>query len=301
MVEKAIEELSFRPNHYAKNLESNKSNMIGIIVPNLTDEFYLYLTNVIEQNAAREGYLVVILTSKDNSELERKYIEFLYDKRVDGIVLTSAGGNEDILLPIRDSGTPVVFVDRKPQIYPFDSIYVDKKRGAYLATAHLIECGHRKIALVTGPKGLVTNVDRFNGFVQAMYDHNIPIQNDYIRFGTFSEEFGLEFMQWFTSLSPEERPTAVLSGSTVITYGCLYGAARSGISIPDDLSMISYGNLGFEELINPKITYIYQMSAEVSEAVSTLILEKIKDPMGLAHQTVLTPHLVLRNSVINIK
>lgn len=296
-VEAAIEELNFRPNHYAKNLKSNKSNLIGIIVPDLTDEFFLFLTNGIEQAATHEGYLVVVLTSKGNAELEKKYIEFLWEKRVDGIVITSAGGNEDILLPIRDKGTPVVFVDRKPQSHLFDSVYVDKRHGAYLATSYLIECGHRKIALATGPKELVTNADRFSGFIQALYDHNIPIQNEYIRFGSFTEESGLEFMHWFTSLSVEERPTAVLSGSTVITYGCLYGAIRLGVSIPDDLSMISYGSLGMEELINPKITYIHQMSTEVSEITSKLILEKIKTPLSHAQQTVLTPHIVVRDSV----
>lgn len=296
-VEQAITELNFRPNQYAQGLKSNKSNIIGIIVPNLINEFFLNISKGIEQLAISQGYLAVVLDSEGNPELERKYIEFLWEKRVDGIVITTEGGNEDLLVKIRDSGTPVIFVDRKPQAHLFDTVYMDKYGATKLAMNYLIERGHNRIAFVTGRRDLSTNTDRFNGYIEALYSHDIPIRNEYIHFGTFSKECGLVFMDWYASLSPETRPTAVMSGSAIITYGILCGAKRQGVGIPDDLSLISFGSLSMEELLPNRITYIEEMKAEVSEITAELIMERIHNPFEHVKQMVLTSKIVPHDTV----
>ncbi len=238
-----------------------------------------------------------MLRSNDDPELEKKYIELLWEKRVDGIVVVSTGRNEGLLLDICNRGTPVVFVDRKSVSHQADSVRADKWKGAYLAVEHMIQLGHTRIALANGPKDLVTCLDRFNGFVRALYDYNIPIENECIQFGTFTKEFGYDFMNWFVTQDPQSRPTAVLCGGTSIAYGCLSEAARLGISIPGNLSLICFGKPSFEELLHPQITYIDQRNDEVSEATASLIYEKIKDSSTPNRQIVYEPQLVIRDSV----
>ncbi len=293
----AIDELNFRPNQYAKGLKSNKSNIIGIIVPNLVDEFYVNLINQIEQAMTREGYLLVFLSSRDSSELECKYINYLWDKRVDGIMITSTGQNEDLLEKIHQSGTPVVFVDRKPQNNGFNSVYADKKGAAELATSYLIQKGHQRIALVTGSKLLTTNIARFNGYTKTMFDHQLPINNNYIWFGEFTQKFGYEFIEWYMKQPAEVKPTAIIAGSSVITYGCLLAAKQFGIRIPEDLSLISYGNISYDKLITPRLTYIQQMVEDIGKASAQLMIEKLNDEASYPRQIIMQPDLVIHDSV----
>lgn len=299
-IQEAIKELNFRPNQYAKNLKSNKSNIVGIIVPNLVDEFYINLINQIEQTMTLEGYLLVVFSSRDSSELEHKYINYLWEKRVDGILITSSGQNEDLLQKIMHTGTAVVFVDRKPQANIFDTVYADKQNSARIATSHLIQNGHKRIALVTGPKSLSTNVDRFNGYTRTMYDNELPINNRYIWFGEFNTKCGLEFMKWYVRQDPDERPTAIICGSQMITYGCLLAAKEYGIRIPDEMSIVSYGNVGYEKLIAPQLTYIQQMDAEISKASAQLLIDKLNNRNDYPRQIVMKPEIIIQDSVKNL-
>lgn len=297
-VNEAIQELGFRPNQYAKGLKSNKSDIIGIIVPNLADEFYRYSISQIEEIATEQGYLPVVLNSRGDSAAERRYLEFLWDKRANGIALVACGDeNEDIMLVMRNSSMPIVFFDRRPANHVFDAVYVDKKEGAYIATNYFANKGHQKIALITGPKSIISSYDRFEGYVQALFDHNIQLQNNFVRFGSFTEQFGVETASWWYSLEPGERPTALLLSSVVITYGFLCGAKKLGISIPEDVSIISYGNVGFDQLIVPKLTYLKQRNETIAKTTAGLIFERLHSPMDHTKQVVIATELVEQDSV----
>ena len=299
-VEEAIKALNFRPNQYAQGLKNNKSKIIGLIIPVIRSDWGMNILSKLQQVAAEKGYIVVALDSKANREVERECINFLWEKRVEGIVIITTGENEDLLLSIRDKGTAVVCVDGKPKSILLDAVYSDKWQGTYEAVSYLIRCGHKKIALVTGKQDMQPNVDRFNSYMQACYDHNIPIQNEYIRFGEFTKEYGVEFIKWFVGMPPENRPTAVITGPSVITYGCLSAAKQFGISIPDDLSLISYGEISMEEIITPRLTYCQQLFEDVSRIATEMIIENIENPKRLPSQVVLTPQLIIHDSVKKI-
>jgi len=297
-VEKAIRELGFRPNQYAKGLKNNKSNIIGIIVPNLLDEFYRYIVQKIEEIASGQGYLPVLLNSRDDIAAERRYIEFLWEKRADGIAIVASGNqNEDILLSMRQAGTAVIFIDRRPTNPVFDAVYADKKGAALVATNYFVRLGHQKIAMATGHRGLISSEDRFEGYVRALYDNNIQIQNTYIQFGSFSEDFGVYLANWWQGLPPEERPTAILLGSAIITYGFLCGAKQLGIRIPEDVSIISYGNIGLDFLVEPKITYMQQLSMQIAETAANLLFDRLKAPVHPTKQVALPVNLIEQATV----
>jgi LacI family transcriptional regulator len=130
-----------------------------------------------------------------------------------------------------------------------------------------------------------------------MYDHQLPINNDYIWFGEFSQQCGIDFIEWYVKQDSEKKPTAVISGSSIITYGIMLGAKQYGIRIPEDLSLVSYGNIGYEKLIEPQITYIQQMAEEISMSSAKMIIEKINNPNNHIKQIVLKPGLIINNSV----
>jgi len=300
-IQKAIEELGYRPNQAAKSLKSNKSHIIGIIVPNLFDDFYVNVITKVEQVLTSKGYLLVVLSSHNDEELERENINFLWEKRVDGIMVISTGQNEDLLWKIYESGTQVVFIDRKPRKNIFSSVYTDKQIAAKKATDLFIRYGHKKIALVTGMKKLISNEQRFNGYISTLYDNGIPINNDYIWFGDFAPKTGIEFMEWYVKQDSDNRPTAILSGSAMITYEILLGAKQYGIRIPDDISLISYGNFLFDKLIEPRITYISEFAEEIGEAAVELVLDKIQNPSAHERQVVMEGELIENDSVKHIE
>lgn len=300
-IEKAIKELGYRPNQAAKNLKSNKSYIIGIIVPNLFDNFYVNLITRVEQALTSMGYLLVVLSSHNDVELEKKNINFLWEKCVEGIMIISTGQNEDLLWRIYENGTHVIFIDRPPRKNVFSSVYTDKQIAARKATNLLVKYGHKKIAFVTGMRNLISNEQRFNGYISAMYESQIPINNNYIWFGDFNPKTGMDFMEWYVKQDNDSKPTAILSGSVMITYGILLAAKQYGIKIPDDLSLISYGNILFDKLIEPRITYIQEFIEEIGDASVELIMEKIQNPNAHERQLIMEGELIENDSIKHIE
>ncbi len=272
----AIRELSFQPNQMAQNLKSDVTMTIGIIVSDSSDRFFITVIKSIMKTADSLGYAVLIMDTEGDAEIERRCIRAVVDRRVDGLVISPTGFNDDYLQAIKKDGTAVVLFDRRSKLKGFDMVYVDKMNAAYQLTSELITNGHRRIALAVGPKNLITNFDRFTGYIQAFYDANLPVDNDLILYGTFVEEFGREALN--KVLQMPQPPTAIISGSTVITKGILVEAQNLHIRIPADLSLVSYGNIEMSSLIQPALTYVDSHNLDVGQLAAKLLFERIQHP-----------------------
>jgi len=206
---------------------------------------------------------------------ERKNIEVLKEQKVDGLILTSTGKNDDILLSIEKMGTPVVVIDRRPNTDELNFVGADKQRGCYEGVKKLLDMGYRRIALVNGPKDIITSFERYNGYLRALYDCEIPYNDDYVLYGPFNEEYGSYALKKIWNM--EKRPDVIVSGGEMITLGVMDTAKELGIKIPDDIGLLSFGNLANSKLVVPSLAYIETFPELVGRKAAEILLECLKN------------------------
>ncbi|MDK2799453.1 MAG: LacI family transcriptional regulator [Clostridiales bacterium] len=298
-IEEAIVELNYRPNLMARALKNDITHTIGIIISDISNPFFMNIIREVENQVKEFGYTLIMVSTDEDPEKERQYIKVMYDKRVDGIIISSTGKNEDYLCKVKDSGIPIIFIDRRPDDYKFDTVYVDKAKAAYNITNYLLSKGHRKIALISGPRDIITNYDRFLGYTKAFYNNNLPINNEFLYFGEYTSEYGAQVLEQIFKL--KDKPTAIISASEKITNGILLQANRLNICIPDDISLVSFGDIEMGELIKPRLTYVDNLNNEVGKIAGKMILERLKDYQKNVEERILNTNLVIRESVKEIK
>lgn len=291
-----INELGYKPNNLARSLKSDVTNTIGVVVSDISNQFFINVSRQIETIIRKNGYTMMIASTDSDIKKEIDIINMFAGKRVDGMVISP--NSNDIADSIRDINCPMVAIDRKVLKNICDSVYVDKERSMYDIVQYLYARGHRNIAMVTGPKDLSSNYDRFNGYIKAHYDCGMEIDNKNIFFGLFTREFGNAAMSEIMSM--ENPPTAIISGSALITVGLLVHAKRNGIKIPEDISIISFGAIDLEDLIDCKVTYIDSLQTEIGQIAGDMIISRIKNPNQKIKLQILTARIIEGNSVKTI-
>lgn len=292
----AIKELNYTPNRLASSLKSNSTHIIGLIVIDIANPAQMNIAREIENIVSQHGYILLIMSSDDDAEKERKNLTLLSEHMVDAIILTATGQNDDLILSIKQSGTPIVVIDRRPASSEISFIGVDKQTACYMAVKKLFELGYTRIALANGPKDIITNFDRYCGYTRAFYDNNTPLTNEYIFYGPFNEKYGREVFQAIMRLQP--LPEVIISGGEMITIGILEMAHNLGIKIPKDISLLSFGNITNPELVTPKLSYIDTFPNTIGIEVSNVILSKIAKKSINPIRVILKAEIVLGDSTL---
>lgn len=294
-----ITRLDYKPNRIARGLKSNTTNTIGIVISDISNPFFMKIAKEIENIVQQKGYSLIFGSTDDSPEKELEYIKLLHEKRVDGLVISSTGENEDYLKELQEEGVPIVFVDRRPMEDKFDSVYVDKVNTTYKMVKFLLNKNHKRIALITGPRDIITNYDRYVGYTKACYEFKLKITNDYLKFGHFTSEYGQKALKMVLKL--EKCPTAIISGSSLITKGILIQANKDNLKIPEDFSLITFGNISMSELICPKMTYSDQMIHEIGVNAAQILLNKLSDRKQGIKEIKLKAEILNGDSVLNCK
>ena len=293
-VQAAIKELNFQPNIAARSLKKRPYRTIGVIMPDFSTPFYEKIIKRIETEFRAGGDLVLFVNAYDDPRIEKKGIAFMMEHQADVILISSTGQNEKELADVQASGVGVIFVDRRPGEPSFPAVYMDKKSGMAQALSYLEECGHKRISVVTGSRLLASNYDRYAGAMDYLYLQGRSPADIPFYYGSFSEEFGYETAEKL--LRNENAPTAILAGSAVIAAGIMRYCRENGIRVPEDVSLISFGDFSFGQLIEPRLTYI----TDENEAIGGLLAERIHHYFdGTLTNTVdlVQPRLVIHGSV----
>lgn len=270
-VQAAISELNFQPNIAARSLKKRPYRTIGVIMPDFSTPFYEKIIKRIETEFRAGGDLVLFVNAYDDPAIERKGIAFMMEHQADVILISSTGKNEEELAKVQSAGVGVIFVDRRPAEPLFPAVYMDKKSGMDQALSFLEEKGHEKICVVTGPRHLASNYDRFAGAMDYLYERDRDPSSIPFYYGSFSEEFGYEAAEMI--LSGDDAPTAMIAGSAVIAAGIMRRCREMKKRIPQDLSLISFGDFSIGQLIEPRLTYI----TDENESIGALLAGRIRD------------------------
>jgi len=273
----AIEQLNFQPNHVARSLATKRTATIGLIMGDVTNSLYPPVTVGAEDACRQAGYGLLLATAEDIAS-ERRGVALMQAKRVDALVVFAISYldvESDHLSAAQSAGMPVVAINRSlPSDTPLSAVWFDHQAGGELATRHLADLGHRTIAHIAGPSNRMTGIQRRHGYEAALTAAGIPMQPSLIAEGDYSFASGERAMMTLW----QQRPTAVFVAGDVMALGAVRALARLGVRVPDDLSLVAFGNPDSVRYATPAITTIDLPVATAGRVAVELALRRMQHP-----------------------
>lgn len=291
----AAEELKYRPNQIARGLRLKKTNTVGIIAPDVSNPFFAYIIKRVQNLAHNLGYSVVVCNTDENLEQEIEHVNVLYRNRVDGLIAMPVGQEYEHYVDWFEKGRPLVLLDRCFDTIDASSVVVDNYAGSFEAVEHLIEHGHRRIAIIQGLPGTYTNNERLRGYRDAMERNGLPFDAGLVVGGDFREENG--YMETKLLLTSPEPPTAIFATSDLITLGALKAVTEEGLEIPSDISVIMFDDFDFAPYLKCPITAVRQPKEMMGEMAVKLLAEELRGERTTGKRIVLKTELIVRRSV----
>lgn len=290
----AIKELEYQPNVAARNLRTQKSNLIGFSwspgddLNPIVDRFLYSITRILRD----KGYYVLMFPNDLSSV--KSYRELYYTGQVSGFVLTSTNHDDERVAELIEQKVPFASFGRANEAWEFSWVDIDGRSGIELVMDHLLEKGHHKIGLVTWPEGSQAGEARENGYFGKIEERGIHIPTDWIKRRDNSVEAGYQAAQDILSLAPEARPTAIACVSDLLAIGVMNCIAASGLSVGKDIAVTGYDNLPMTEFLHPPLTTVQQPVEQAGETVANLLLKQIDQKDLPKEQCLLKPELIIR-------
>lgn len=273
-VEAAIEELGYRQNTVARALAAGKTQTIGLSISALTNPYFGSLVHAIEKRVSEAGYMLVVGDSHDDATMERRVVESLLDRRVDGMIIAPAVGSEYFTIPqIMQSGTPLVLIDRNAPV-DCDQVTPENIESAYQLTSHLLDLGHRRIAVVTGLTGLGSTSERYAGYARALAEYDVEIDERLVLSGASKKEVAEEAVRGLFS-KPDDRPTALVVMNNAMTIGALKALRDLKLAIPGDVALTSFDDFEWSDLFEPRLTAMAQDVERMGERAVDWLFKRI--------------------------
>ena len=273
-IEEAIEELHYEVNEVARNLKTNATKTIGVVIPELNNTFCAEIITGIEDILRNHGYATMICDCRTDKKLEQEAVEFLCRKRVDGIINMPVDTEGGHLKTFQKTGKPIVLIDRKIKGVVCDSVLVDNEQAASDALRLLYEKGHRNIGIIGGPEEISTAQERMKGYCKTMEELNLPVRESLIVHGDYTIRGGVKAMETLVQKNPDM--TAVFITNYEMTMGAVIGLNELGIRIPEEISLVGFDNLPFARACNPKLTIVSQPTDKIAEAAAGIMLERLE-------------------------
>jgi LacI family transcriptional regulator len=300
-VTSAAAEYGYSVNRIARGLKLERTETIGLIVPDISNPFFALVAKTIELEVRSLGYSLILCDSQDDPGSEKELLELLAGRKVDGIILAPVGISCDHVCHFRKRKIPVVAIDRYFPGSEIPYVTCDNFLGAYMATEYLIKSGHRRIACIHGPEGVSSSQDRLGGYTRALKKFRIRMKHQLIGGNDFGEENG--YLQTLRLLKLKQRPTAIFALGNLISLGVLRAIKDSGLCIPKDISLVTFDEQPYSAYLQSPMTTIEQPREEIARRAVRLLTEAIATGEAIDSKIGihLAPRLIVRDSVKNMK
>lgn len=293
-----IKELDYRRNSIARGLVTKKSNIIGVLLPDVSTNFTAEVLRGIEDCAHSQGYSVVICNTGTQGVRVREYIEALESRQIEGIINISINMSDADCELLSSLKIPCVFISMINYKHQFPYVKVDDMKASYCATQYLIDKGHRKIAMISGPEeDHVAGAPRILGYKSALIANDIEINKNLIKVAGFSYEDGVNAMHEL--LNMEEEFTALFAVSDNLAAAAIQVIMQKGMNVPDDISVIGYDNTMIAQICNPPLTALAQPFYEMGQRATQKMFNIIEDKEDTSSE-ILEHHIVERETVKDI-
>lgn len=269
----AIKQLDYRPNAFARSLATNRSGGLGVVVNEVSSPFYGGVVNGIESELQAHGKHLIVSSGHADRRREREAVDFLLHRRTDALILHLEATSDDDLLQLSKQRTPIIIVGRHVVELTENCIYLDNFKGGQLATKHLIDRGHRRIAHITGNLSIKDARDRLDGYRRALSEAGIRYDEALVVEGDFVEGGGQRAMERL--LDRELGFTAVFCANDQTAAGALVTLRERGKNVPSDISVVGYDDVLLANYLHPALTTIRQPFAEMGQAAARLALKAL--------------------------
>jgi len=293
-VQDVIDELRYVPSAVARSLKNDKTNTLGVLVPNSANPYFAELIRWIEDAAFQLGYNIILCNAHGGGRKQTAYLRLLTEKRIDGLVLVASGADDEHdVLPSREA-VPIVQIERALPGLHADLVLAGQDQGAYDATRHLIELGHRAIACIAGPADLPRTRERVGGFQRAMEEAGLDVPPEWLVHEEFTSAGGHAAFTRLLAAAPP--PGALFAASDLMALGCLCAAGAAGICIPARMSVVGYDDIGGAGYSSPPLTTVAPPKRDMARLAIEQLVQRINGDTAPLRSTALAGSLVLRAS-----
>lgn len=297
-VQDVISACNYVPNVVARNLKTESSGVVGLVVSNIANPHFTKMAKAIESALREKGKTLMVSSTDDDPNIERTYLQQLISMNADGILLNTTGKNDDWVSQLSKK-ISIVLVDRSVQSQDFSGDFVGSNgfAGVQALTRHLIERGHRDIAIITSNLAVSTGRERLAGFCSSMQEIGITVDEHYsYRYssGNFTQESGIDACRSLMSLP--KPPTAIVVANNEMAIGVYKYLLDKGYSVPDDVSVVSFGNIVNSELFKIQPTFATLNPTFIGEKAVTLLLSRMERPGCNSREVIFEPLIVSNGS-----
>jgi LacI family transcriptional regulator len=295
-IEQAIAELNYAPSKGAGSLISAKTELLGMIVPDVSNPFFGPIVRGAETAARKAGYRLLLCNSESDLRLEKDYVSDLVAHRVEGLLIAPVGDKSaGHLGRLVDQRFPIVLLDRQVEGLNCDSVSLDNADAARRLVAHLISVGHRRIAMVTDADDVSTGRDRLRGVKLAFEDAGVSFDDDLVFHTSTDQIGGYRAAQLVLALA--QRPTAIFAVNNMTAVGVMQALRQANLRVPEDISLVCFDDVEHLAVISPFLTVIDQPSETMARVATQLLLERIAGNAGKAPRIISFPgKLIVRQS-----
>jgi LacI family transcriptional regulator len=288
-VQALAERLHYTPDFLARGLVTRRTGVIGLVIADLGNSYFARLARKVEDAVRARGFDLILASTDEDPAAEDRVLRMMLQRRVDGVVLTSTASSTHRL---RRLGLPLVLLGRVPAGVRADAVAVDNEAGGYLATRHLLERGHRRIAIVTGPASLSDVRGRFDGYAAALRERGIAVDKRLVVAGRFTEESGRAAMHRLV----RHRPSAAFVCHNQMLIGALRAARELGLRVPRDLALVGFDEVEWADLVDPPMTMVEQPTQALAAKAVNLLVDRIHGARGRAARLLVEPVFRVRAS-----
>lgn len=303
----AAKKLNYTPNLLGRQLKTNETNDIAVIIPSITNHFYPLLILGVENVAREKGYNVLLCNSLRDPKNEKKYLSSLFQKQIKGIIISSITENQKFLKELQQRGLKVVAFD---QATPLNCCKVgfDFYAGGYMAAEHLLKLGHKKIAFFSAPLTRPSRKQVYEGFVQCMKDNNVKEFEKNVFISHKEEESHDQVYEFKNGKqltkkmldTTNELPTAIFCINDMTAFGVIQELSKNKIYVPHDISVMGFDNIPMAEITTPPLTTVDQPAYEMGVLSAEMLIRNLENPDTADREIILKPKLVIRSSTRDI-
>ncbi len=289
--------LSYQPNRVATSLRTGRSQLVGVLLPDIANPVFAPILSGIAEALATEGYSPIVADAGNDSSQQIAFVDNLLNQRVDGIILATVSRDDDVVGHCLERRLPVVLVNRFEFRDRVSSIVSDDELGMRLAVDHLVSNGHRHIGHVSGPLGTSTGLLRRDGFLRAMARHGLPVHIE--EASHFTREAGVAPARALISGTP--AITAIVAANDLLALGTFDAMRMLGRRCPEDISVVGHNDMPLVDLISPPLTTIRIGHREMGRGAAKLLLKEIDNRGAAVQHVILQPELIVRASTTPLR
>ncbi|HEY9170109.1 MAG TPA: LacI family DNA-binding transcriptional regulator [Lutibacter sp.] len=296
------EKMNYVPNSVAVNLRTRQTKTIGVIIPTIVHQFFSKVIDGIIEEAEKQGYFVITLQSNENFEFEKKQLQLLMQKRVDGILISLSNQTQQCkhLNEILQKDIPIVIFDKINKLVNCSKVSIDDQMAAYNTVSYLIEKGYKRIAHFRGSLTPQNSIDRFLGYKKALIDHGIEFDPSLVYLCDNNDDFNDGYINAQKLLKEQNNVDAIFAITDLIAVGILKCFNENGVKIPEDIAVFGFSDWFMSSVVTPTLSSVVQPGFEMGRKATEILIEEIKNlntNTPFSFQNIVLPtSLVIRES-----